>query len=231
MINYIECSNNELSITNVPSGIIECDFAHVGITSLELQTERNSIILFPDERVAQKYKSDYNFYVGAIDSTLVKEICAYKRRLKWKKFLVTPYSLKALMEILNEEKSNYFFMIKEMEKLQSLSPYASVIEDILDFYIIHPSNRRCICTTDTKALNNPVLKEEDIHIIHWKPLNKRNISILSCENIIGILKETIENISAEEKILIMYSNAKRAKLSILNLATIYFIVPTIVYNK
>lgn len=223
-MNNIECPDSIIYLSEclqkLPYGIIECQFPRIGITYLELHTERNSIILFPNKKKAIICSRNNKESLYIDSETSNNEITTYKLNSQWKKFIVTPESLKLLMQTLQEEVSTYFFLIKGMEELQSNSLLSSLtisIGEILDYYIIHPKTHRCICTIDSKAFSHPALREEDISIIDWTHICKRNITIFSCTNIVKILKETIEQISSKEKILVIYTSAQQAKISILNL--------------
>ena len=215
-INYI---SEKLSIT--PSGIIECQVPHIGTTFLELHADRNSIILFPREDEAKLYAKEYpeiSFYVDIEEMMLEQEVTVYRSDNNKQKFLVTPSSVSRLLDCLGQEEAlKYFFMIKDMEKLQSECNYKPYISTILDYYMAYPKDKRCICTTDYKAFSHPVLKSEDIHIIKWHHLPKRNIKVRPCSNTIGVLKETIEKLPDTDKVLIVYTSVSQARLSILNL--------------
>lgn len=215
-INYI---SEKLSIT--PSGIIECQVPHIGTTFLELHAGRNSIILFPREDEAKLYAKEYpeiSFYVDIEEMMLEQEVTVYRSDNNKQKFLVTPSSVSRLLDCLGQEEAlKYFFMIKDMEKLQSECSYKPYVSTILDYYTTYPKDKRCIYTTDYKALSHPVLKSEDVHVIKWHHLPKRNIKVKPCSNIIGVLKETIEEIPNTDKVLIVYTSVSQARLSILNL--------------
>lgn len=227
-IKVIECDENVKYISEkwdeTPCGIIECQIPHIGATYLEMQSNRNSIIVFPDESEAYKHFQKYpnSIYVKE-NKTTEEDLFTYIQNNTRHKFIVTPQSAGWLLSQLNKDGNEdnvlkYFFMVKDMEQLQLECTYKTGIDKILDFYLAFPKDKRCIYTTDYKAFTHPALKNEDVHIVKWRNLPKRNIEVIPCNNIIGVLKETIEKIPTNEKVLIVYTSIQQARLVILNLA-------------
>lgn len=224
-IEIVECDENINYLSDkwkeTPCGIIECQVSHIGATYLEMHSDRDSIIVFPNEKEAYRCSKEYP------NSLYVKEeaginLSEYIQKCIRHKFVVTPKIVGWLLTQLSKdtpegEFQEYFFMVKDMEQLQTECSYKVGIDNILDYYLLFPNDKRCIYTTDYKAFTHPVLTSEEVHIIKWKKLPKRSIQIISCGNIIGVLKDCIEKIPINEKILVVYTSMQQAKLSILNL--------------
>ena len=214
-IRYISEKWNE-----TPCGIIECQVPHIGATYLEIHSDRDSIIVFPDESEALKCSKEYSnsLYVNK-DNNLSDYIHKQQRH----KFIVTLQSADRLLSQLSkdgqeeEALKKYFFMVKGMEQLQTESTYKAENGKVLDFYLKFPKDKRCLYTTDYRAFTHPVLKSEEVHIVRWKNLPKRNIKVISCSNIIGALKKTIEELPANDYVLVAYTSIQQARLAILNL--------------
>lgn len=223
-IEEVECGKSISHISEIwnetPCGIIECQVPNIGAAYLEMHSDRDSIIVFPDESKAFECSKEYSNSLYVNEETNISD---YIQKHSRHKFIVTPQSAGELLKQLSQNGQDeevgkrYFFMVKGMEQLQKESTYKVENGNILDLYLKFPKDKRCIYTTDHKAFTHPVLKGEAVHIIKWKHLPKRNIRVISRGNIIGALKETIENMPTNDKILVVYTSIQQARLAILNL--------------
>lgn len=226
-IKVIECDESVKYISEkwseTPCGIIECLVPHIGATYLEMCSDRDSIIVFPDESEAYRNSKKYSNSLYVSKETGEEDISDYIQKQSRHKFIVTPQSAGELLKQLSKDgqdeevRKRYFFMVKDMEQLQKESTYKVENGNILELYLKFPKDKRCIYTTDYRAFTHPVLKSEEVHIIKWKNLPKRNIKVISCSNIIGALKEAIEKLPANDKVLVVYTSIQQARLAILNL--------------
>ena len=222
-IETIECDENTSYLNEkwkeTPCGIIECQVPHIGTTYLEMHSDRDSIIVFPNENKAFECSQKYSNSLYVNKETNISD---YIQKHSRHKFIVTPQSAGELLKQLSKDSpeevwNRYFFMVKDMEQLQTECTYKAGIDSILDSYLLFSNDKRCIYTIDYKAFTHPDLKGENVHVIRWKKLPKRNIKIMPYSNIIGGLKDQIEKIPANEKVLVVYTSIQQAKLSILNL--------------
>ena len=223
-IELVECDKGISHISEIwsetPCGIIECQVPDIGATYLEMHSDRDSIIVFPDENKAFECSKEY---LNSLYINKEKDLSDYMQNHSRHKFIVTSkyagWLLLQLSKDGQEEEllNRYFFMVKDMEQLQKESTYKAGNGNILDLYLKFPNDNRAIYTTDHKAFTHPVLREEAVHIIKWRHLPKRNIRIISRGNIIGALKDTIENMPTNDKILVVYTSIQQARLAILNL--------------
>ena len=226
-IKVIECDESVRYISEkwseTPCGIIECQVSHIGATYLEMGSDRDSIIVFPDESEAYRNSKKYSNSLYVSKEIGEEDISDYIQKQSRHKFIATPNSAGKLLYQLSKEgqeedvAKKYFFMVKDMEQLQAESTYKADNGKVLDFYLKFPKGKRCIYTTDYRAFTHPVLNNEEVHVIKWKNLPKRNIKVISCSNIIGALKEAIEKLPAKDKVLVVYTSIQQARLAILNL--------------
>ena len=224
-VEVVECNETICHISEVwsstPCGIIECQVPHIGATYLEMHSDRDSIIVFPDNE-AYKTSEKYPNCLYVSEKRTEEDISDYIQKQSRHKFIVTPKFIGKLLSQLckdgqEEECLKYFLMVKDMEQLQAESTYRAENANILDLYLKFPKDKRAIYTTDHEAFTNPDLKDETVHIIKWKNLPKRNIKVMPSTNIIGTLKRCIEKLPANEKILVVYTSIQQARLAILNL--------------
>ena len=226
-IKVIECDESVRCISEIwnetPCGIIECQVPHIGATYLEMCSDRDSIIVFPDESEAYRNSKKYSNSLYVSKEIGEEDISDYIQKQSRHKFIAPPNSAGKLLYQLSKEGQEedvvkkYFFMVKDMEQLQAESTYKADNGKVLDFYLKFPKGKRCIYTTDYRAFTHPVLNNEEVHVIKWKNLPKRNIKVISCSNIIGALKEAIEKLPAKDKVLVVYTSIQQARLAILNL--------------
>lgn len=97
----------------MPHGIVDKQVAGIGATSLEIDSKRNSIIVFPTKILAynkwQRNKTKLLYVGGKInderDTTSIKEIQSYLSddKVVYKKFLVVADSLYKLLQIIGKE--------------------------------------------------------------------------------------------------------------------------------
>ena len=224
-IEIIECDANISHLSDkwkeTSCGIIECQVPHIGATYLEMHSDRDSIIVFSSENEAYRCSKEYPNSLYVEEETAVKILLEYVQEPIKHKFIVTSktvgYLLSQLSKNALEKLQDCFFMVKDMEQLQTECTYKKDTGNILDYYLLFSHDKRCIYTSDYKAFTHPDLKNENVHVIKWEKLPERNIKIIPCGNVIGVLKNSIEKIPANEKVLVAYTSIQQAKLSILNL--------------
>lgn len=199
-----------------PCGIIECQRPHIGAVYLEIHAERNSMIVFSDSDSAiycyQKYK-DICFCPDLYESeTVLKEWNEYKGRNKYMKILK---SFNNTLGFKNIEKQCFLLLI-DMDTI--LSDHAYEAWDIMDFYLKFPQSKRCIYTSDSSALSYEGHEKEDVHILKWGIDSSCEITVKPCKNVIGVLKQGIEKLPVDDKVLVIYSSVNLCRQSILNLS-------------
>ncbi|MCD8184439.1 MAG: DEAD/DEAH box helicase [Bacteroides sp.] len=210
----LQCSFNlSFYIDKVPHGIVNKQIPGVGATTLEINSNRNSIIVLPTKALAfSKYKKHSNtLYIGSeikneIERTTDQEIEEYLQKEGYKKLLVVADSLGRLLKLIKEENyKSYFLMIDEIDVLQSDSNYRPQLEDVIDYYFLFPLKNRCMVTATMKEFTNPLLKSECLFSISWTWERKRNIRHLHTNSIIQTVIDEI-NSHPNEKIFVAYNS-------------------------
>ncbi len=228
--NKVEVGDNyRLSdyISKIPHGIVDKKRPGIGATTIEIKSQRNSIIVTPTKALAynKSLRHPHCLYVGSkLNDERKKvskdEILAYlnDENIKFKKFLVVADSLRYLIEtletVISDIATNYFLMVDEVDMFQSESSYRPNLEIVMDYYFkFHPLNR-CLLTATMKDFSNPNLeKEVRFDLTGRKP--KRNINLIHTDNINGLVKQEIETLVGENKIVIAYNSILQI-LSIIN---------------
>jgi len=207
---------NNLSdyIDKMPHGIIDKHVPGIGATTLEIKSNRNSIIVLPTQVLAysKSLKHPKTLYVGGEIETKTRtsknEITDYLQSvdIPHKKFLVVIDSLKRLIEILGVEVySSYFLMIDEIDILQTDVNYRPELENVIDYYFKFDVKNRCVVTATMKEFSNPKFKNETTFDVSWRSPLKRNIKLLQTNNINEILRTELL-IHSGEKIFVAYNS-------------------------
>lgn len=214
-------------ISKIPHGIVDKKRPGIGATTIEINSKRNSIIVVPTKALAynKSLKHPYCQYVGSKINENRKgvgknEILAYlsNESIKFKKFLVVADSLKELIPIIESVDKdiaiNYFLMVDEVDMLQSDSNFRPKLEFVMDYYFMfHPQNR-CLLTATMKEFSNPnLMNEARFDLTDYKL--QRNINLIHTDNINLVVKEKIENLIGENKIVVAYNSILQI-LSIIN---------------
>lgn len=210
----VQCNFNlSFYIDKMPHGIVNKQIPGVGATTLEINSNRNSIIVLPTKALAfsKCKKHPKTLYIGSEikdekERTTDQEIIEYLQKEGYKKLLVVADSLGRLLKLIKEENyKDYFLMIDEIDVLQSDSNYRPQLEDVIDYYLLFPPKNRCMVTATMKEFTNPLLKKECLFPISWQWEKKRNIKLLHTNNIIQVVINEIKS-HPNEKIFIAYNS-------------------------
>lgn len=209
----------------LPYGLIDKKITGIGATTLELKSQRNSIIVMPTKALAyNKYnslESKYNVLlcIGSGYSNLVEPITEIKilnyikrKDIPYKKIIVIADSIdKVINAILKEDRGvygNYFFMVDEIDTLQSNNKLRKRISNVIDHYFKFKVQKRALVSATINEFSHPLLREEPLTIFDYKEPNKRGISLVYAKNINVIVAEKIISIvdHSHEKIVIAYNS-------------------------
>lgn len=208
----------------LPYGIINKTITGIGATTLELNCERNSIIVLPTKSLAyNKYKLkqtkdgvDSCMYIGSpmgdVSSDItINQIKDYiSKETGYKKFLVVADSLFKVIDAIGDDNyDDYFLMVDEIDTLQIDNTYRPVLEKVIDYYALFKQTNRAVVSATIRKFTHPELLKETIITTKYPIVEKRNISLVHTNNedicIVKTIKELIEE-NPDEKILIAYNS-------------------------
>lgn len=199
-------------LTKMPHGLVDKKITGIGATTLEINSKRNSIIVFPTKALAygKHCKHLGTLYVGSEigerDKTTDAEIIKYLNKEGYKKLLVVADSLRRVLKhIAQENFKDYFLMVDEIDVLQSDNSFRPQLEDVIDYYSMFPTKNKCMVTATMKEFSNPLLKNECKFSVSWTCNAPRAIRLLQTNNIIQATIHEI-NSHSEEKIFIAYNS-------------------------
>lgn len=209
----------------LPYGIINKTIPGIGATTLEIKSDRNSIIVVPTKSLAYtKYKrteaeSGENscMYIGSPFGTITKDITQKDINTyleinngKKKKFLVVADSLpKVLKAIGKYNYTDYFLMIDEIDTLQTDSVYRPALEKVIDYYEEFKKENRAVVSATMIELTHPELLKETTITTSYGTIPSRNIQLRHTNNedlcTIVTINEILKD-RPDDKIVIAYNS-------------------------
>jgi len=204
----------------MPCGIINKRSTGIGATTLELESNRDSIIVMPTKILAYSkscISADYK-YIGSEISDIKQpsskdDILEYDQNdaIEHKKYLVVADSLPKLFDTLGEVRFGQFFlMYDEIDMLQSDSHFRPNLERSMDYYFRVPKENRCVVSATIRDFSHPDLRKEEITTINKRNPIKRDINLICVrKNLQSLLVKKILEINdkfPDEKILIAYNH-------------------------
>lgn len=207
----------------VPYGLIKKNRTGVGVTTLELNSPRNSIVVVPTRALAynkainSKIEGEENKYKilyvgGKITGFNVPTPSAYiaDSSIDYKKFIVVADSFPRLLKDIGEDNyKDYFLMIDEIDSYQYDCSYRPNMEDVIDYYFQFPPTQRCLVSATIGKFSNKAIEEEPIINVKFNEPLPRTIKLVHTDDIDIRVKKTIEEITSaypNHKILIAYNS-------------------------
>ena len=206
----------------MPHGIVDKQVAGIGATTLEIESNRNSIIVVPTKMLAySKWMGTRNrtLYVGGKineerPQTSNNDILDYLKdqKIENKKFLVVADSLFRLLNIIGKDRyKDYFLMIDEVDMIQSESNYRPRLESLIDHYFEFPPKNRCLVTATMREFSNPQLQQECKFKLTWRGTPNRNIKLYYTDNLDALTAQQIQSIDKAEKIVVAFNSIRHCK--------------------
>ena len=199
-------------LTKMPHGLVDKKIPGIGATTLEINSKRNSIIVFPTKALAySKHSKHPNTLYGGSEIKGEKEkvtnqqIEEYLAKDGYKKLLVVADSLGRLLGIIGKNYKDYFLMIDEIDVLQTDNNFRPQLENVIDYYLMFPLKNRCMVTATMKEFINPLLKKECKFSITWIYNARRDVKLLHTNNTTQtVIEEIISH--PRDKIFIAYNS-------------------------
>ena len=168
----------------LPSGLIDKTYTGIGGTSMELDCDRDSIVVVPYNNIADskakqlsvtqnyrvfKFTKDKIRFANKISTvSLCKEsvqdyIESTRREGKPLKFICVNdqlSSLEACSAELGLNFKQFYLLLDEIDSMQEQSGFRNVMDDTLDIYKKHPKSRRAMLTATMQEFSDPELAKE-----------------------------------------------------------------------
>ncbi|WP_026462272.1 hypothetical protein [Adhaeribacter aquaticus] len=179
----------------LPAGIVNKTETGIGATTLELNSERNSIIVEPIRVTASRKakKTPGSLYVGSPTPEFNQKVTNDKIKAyidspggKHKKLIVVADSLPRVIEAIGENVyRDYFLMIDEIDAFQNDAAFRGSMEKSLDYYKKFPQTNRALVTATPLGFSDPELEHEHQTIIQYETPVGRDIALIYTDNVSG----------------------------------------------
>ncbi len=203
-----------------PSGFILKDETGMGATYLELEADRNSIIVEPIKITASSKAYNHGaLYVGSgtkyhpEKTTSKEQIKSYLANEQIpKKIVVVADSLYKVIDAIGPNiYSDYFLLIDEIDSFQLDSTYRKSMEITLDHYKLFGPNNRAMLSATGIDFTDPILSLEPTTFIKYDKPKARNISVITTnkQNLLGVCIDVLERILIEnpkDKIFVAFNS-------------------------
>ena len=170
----------------LPHGRINKKETGIGATTLELKSERNSIIVFPTRSTAFSKSEGKVHYFNSDKSTKISTQNKVEKLKKYledstitdKKITVVADSLPKLLEIIGETVyTEYFLLLDEIDSIQKDSIFRKRMEICMGFYKNFNLDNRAVVSATLLDFSDPSLKNERLTNFKYEPIPKGKISI------------------------------------------------------
>lgn len=168
----------------LPSGFIDKTYTGIGGTSMELDCDRDSIVVVPYNNIANSKAKQLsitrNYKVFKFTRDTVRQtgkistVSPYKESFQDyiessrvagqpRKFICVNDQLSSLRESLNKQGLDFrkfFLLLDEIDSMQEQSGFRSVMDETMDIYKEHPKSKRAMLTATMQEFSDPGLSKE-----------------------------------------------------------------------
>ena len=215
-------------LSNLPYGILNKNKTGIGATTLELNANRNSIIVVPTKNLAynkaQTGQGKY-LYVGstingkANSGSTQKDIIKYitNRSIHPKKIITVADSLKKVLNALDYlkiDRNDYFLTVDEVDIIQSDSTFRPKLENVIDYYFTFNKEHRCLLSATMGEFSHPEVRKEPLIEIEFQIPAKRTINLCRTDNPDQLVHDLIQALEESGKIVIAYNSLTQIQIII-----------------
>ena len=202
----IYINKNEYLKGTIPvNSVIYKKITGIGATTLEIESNRNSIIIEPNTPVIVCKTEKHSNLLGVLEGVTTEHIINYLRdtTIQYKKLITTPESfgkLKKAFYMLNIDMyKDYFLLFDECHKLTSEINFRETITlPMQDFWKF--KERSLISATITNFTDYPIFKKHRFKNVTIEPKwhHALKVNLYASNNILQDIKHYIENISDKD---------------------------------
>jgi hypothetical protein len=230
---YINVANGAYlnsTLPCLPNGIIDKTYTGIGGTSLELDCERDSLVVVPYNNIADakasklsvsrkylthKYRKAYN---DRPNRRLEKYLLSTKRSGQYIKIICVNDQLVNLKQELNaagKSFEDFFILFDEIDSMQEQSSFRSVMDNCMDVYLGHPSDKRAMITATLRGFTHPELQNEPRYkvVSEGRPKDKIDV-IVTTSGKEELLLQIMDKMALDEKKVVVACNHIRTALEI-----------------
>ena len=217
-------------LETTPWGLMNKNKTGIGATTLELNAQRDSIVVVPTRALAvskvrstgyiegtEKFKCHYvgSDYANFSNKPSTLEAYLDDPQIVYKKFIVVSDSLGSLIKRIGKRGRNpyeFFLLVDEIDSYQYDNTYRPNMEKVIDYYFKFPQHKRSMLSATVNEFSNPLIKEEPFVELVFIDSPKKIINLIHAPSICSEVAAYIEylyNKAPEEKILIAYNSIEK----------------------
>ena len=203
----------------IPSNVIlNKTITGIGATYTEIKAKRNSIIVEPNRPVIKgkctqaKHKDDNlkGVYQGVYQKDVVKYLEKTKKMGKFIKIMTTPESFPKVIDALDEVdidiRYDCFLLFDECEKITKDCDYRNDITLPMDLFF-ECQNKAMVSATPITDLSDPRFNSFKHIMIDPVEDYKINLNLLTTNNVLQLIKETMPRFLESGKSLFIFVNS------------------------
>jgi len=199
-------------LTVIPTNVIlNKTITGCGATTLEIKSQRNSIIIEPNVPVILGKSQKHPEVLGVYEGVTIENIMEYLQSdIQYKKLLTTPESFSkvrmAMVKLYIPMISNYFLLFDECEKIiQDVDYRTSIILPIDVFFYF--DNKAMVSATPIIP-KDPRFEEQEFRILKIVPTYdyKKDITLLATNNSVATFKRVIDQYKTHDKICVFLNS-------------------------
>lgn len=112
---------------------------------------------------------------------------------------------------VSEQPMDWHIMVDEIDTFQSDGKFREAMENVIDYYLSFPANKRCLVSATIRPFTHPQLREEPLLEINYEHTEKRTVSIVRANN---IYREVVDMLchyrksNPDDKVVVAYNSIR-----------------------
>ena len=194
-----------------PNTILHKTVCGIGATTLELETERNSVIIEPNVPVIKGKELKYPSMLGVYEGVSTKDIAEYiKGEEHPKKIMTTPESFpkikKAMQKAGTDMYNGYFLLYDECDRLISDVDYRSTVTlPTKDFFKF--KNKAMVSATPIMP-SDPRFADSGFETVRIVPTYdyRQDIEVIQTNNVMSVFRTTLSGLDDADSVCVFYNS-------------------------
>lgn len=194
-----------------PNTILYKTVCGIGATTLELETERNSIIIEPNVPVIKGKEQKYPSMLGVYEGVSTQDIEDYiKGDEEHKKIMTTPESFPKIKRAMVDSETNmyqtYFLLYDECDRLVSDVNYRSTVtlptKDFFKFRSKAMVSATPILPSDPRFADNGFEIERIVPTYDYR----QDIEIIQTNNVMSVFRTELSGLGDADRVCVFYNS-------------------------
>ena len=193
-----------------PNTILYKTVCGIGATTLELETERNSIIIEPNVPVIKGKELKYPAMLGVYEGVSTKDITEYIKGEEHKKIMTTPESFpkikRAMRKAGTDMYNGYFLLYDECDRLISDVDYRSTMTlPTKDFFKF---KSKAMVSATPILPSDPRFADCGFETVRIVPTYdyRQDVEIIQTNNVMSVFRTTLGGLDDADRVCVFYNS-------------------------